>query len=62
MREADVSGAQGVLGEGGRSSSGATAYEPPAITPFGNVRDILEGANEGSIDDGVGGFKRGTEE
>ena len=45
------------------SASGErAAYQSPSVTPFGNVRDILRGAPEGSIDDGAFNLKRGSEE
>jgi hypothetical protein len=35
-----------------RQSEGAPlAYEPPRVTPLGNVRDLLAGG-EGTVDDG----------
>ena len=38
------------------------SYQSPTVTAFGNVRDILRGAGEGSIDDGAFALKRTSEE
>lgn len=44
------------------ASGDRASYQSPTVTAFGNVRDILRGAAEGSIDDGAFAFKRGSEE